>query len=76
MSAPRKTASAEAVTDTMAEFTKRVMNWSRTVLSTPMVSGDRPSDRQPSHAGWKSTNGMRWPCITSGAVLKLVVIVQ
>ena len=60
----------------MAEFLKRVRNWSRTVLAAPMVSGDRPSERQPSQAGWKSTNGMRWLCITSGAVLKLVVMVQ
>ncbi len=64
---PRKTARNEAETETMAEFKKRAKNWSRTVLSAPMVSGDRPSDRQPSHCGWKSTKGMRWPCMTSGA---------
>ena len=25
--------------------------WARTVLSAPIVSGDRPSERQPSQAG-------------------------
>ena len=36
----------------MAEFVKRLEELVRTVLSAPIVSGDRPSDRQPSHAGW------------------------
>ena len=33
------------------EFVNGVRNSSRTVLRGPIVSGDRPSDRQPSHAG-------------------------
>ncbi len=41
-----------------------------------MVSGDIPMDRIPSHFGVKSTQGIRLPCITSGAALKTVVKVQ
>ncbi len=52
------------------------MNSARTVDSEPMVSGDSPSERQPSHLGVKSTQGTRLPCITSGAALKRVVTVQ
>ena len=35
----------------IVELRKRFMNSSRTVLSAPIVSGERPSDRQPSQAG-------------------------
>ena len=66
----------DETTDTMAEFENRFRNSARTVLSSPQVSGDRPKDRQPSHAGEKSTQGSMWPFITSGAILKLVVSVQ
>jgi hypothetical protein len=52
------------------------MNSARTVLSDPMVSGDRPSDFQPNHFGSKSTQGIMFPFITLGAILKLVVMVQ
>ena len=60
----------------ISELEKRVRNWSRTVLSNPIVSGERPTDLQPSQAGSKSRNGISLPCITSGAVLKLVVMTQ
>ena len=52
------------------------MNSCRTVDSLPIVSGERPSDFQPSHFGVKSTQGISEPFITSGAILKLVVMVQ
>ncbi len=35
----------------IAELKKRFRNSSRTVLSAPIVSGERPSERQPSQAG-------------------------
>ena len=41
-----------------------------------MVSGERPSERQPRQSGWKSTKGIRRPWVTSGAVLNEVVTVQ
>ena len=41
-----------------------------------MVSGDRPSERQPSQVGWKSTHGIMWPSCTSLATFIEVVIVQ
>ena len=55
---------------------KRLRNSSRTVEVRPMVSGDRPSERQPFQSGSKSTQGSRAPCITSGAVLNEVDTVQ
>jgi hypothetical protein len=55
---------------------KRLRNSSRTVEVRKIESGDRPSERQPFQSGWKSTNGMRWPWVTSTAVLNEVVIVQ
>ena len=60
----------------MTLFVKRLRNSSRTVEVSPIVSGDRPSERQPCQSGWKSTQGMRWPCVTSGAILNEVVTVQ
>ena len=60
----------------MAEFQKRLRNSSLTVDSIPIVSGDRPRDRHPSHLGVKSTQGIILPFITSGAILNEVVIVQ
>ena len=36
---------------TIAELEKRFRNSARTVLSSPQVSGDKPSDRHPSHFG-------------------------
>ena len=70
------TASTEEVSEMITEFQKRRRNSCRTVLSSKMVWGDRPSDFQPSHFGVKSTQGIRLPFITSGAILKLVVRVQ
>ena len=60
----------------MAELLKRFRNSALTVLSSPSVSGDRPSDFHPNHFGVKSTQGIMFPFITSGAILKLVVSVQ
>ena len=57
-------------------LTKRVRNSSRTVDVLKMVSGDRPSERQPFQVGMKSTHGIRWPSWTSLATLIEVVIVQ
>ena len=66
----------DAPTEVMTEFMKRLRNSSRTVEVRKIESGDRPSERQPFQSGWKSTNGMRWPWVTSTAVLNEVVIVQ
>ena len=55
---------------------KRDRNSSRTVEVLPMVSGDRPSERQPSQVGMKSTHGIMWPSWTSLATFIEVVIVQ
>ena len=41
-----------------------------------MVSGDRPSERQPSQVGMKSTHGIMCPSWTSLATFIEVVIVQ
>ena len=70
------TAKPDAPMEASTLFMKRLTNSSRTVEVCQMVSGDRPSERHPFQSGWKSKNGMRWPCITSGAILKLVVTVQ
>ena len=69
-------ASSEPPTEAIRLFMKRLRNSSRTVEVSKMVSGDRPSERQPFQSGVKSTKGMRWPCVTSAAVLNEVVIVQ
>jgi hypothetical protein len=53
----------------MVEFQKRFRNSARTVDSAKIVSGDRPSERQPSQ-GLKSTQGIRLPCITFGRHLE------
>lgn len=45
------TASVDDTTDVIVELKKRLRNSARTVLSEPIVSGDRPSERQPSQAG-------------------------
>ena len=63
-------------TETIAEFQNRLRNSSLTVDSIPIVSGDRPKERHPSHLGVKSTQGIILPFITSGAILNEVVIVQ
>ncbi len=60
----------------MTLFSKRLRNSSLTVEICPIVSGERPSERQPFQSGMKSIHGMRWPCVTFTAVLKEVVIVQ
>ena len=73
---PKPTASIDEQTETMAEFQKRLRNSSLTVDSIPIVSGDRPRDRHPSHLGVKSIQGIILPFITSGAILNEVVIVQ
>jgi hypothetical protein len=58
----------DAPTEVITEFMKRLRNSSRTVEVWKIESGDRPSERQPFQSGWKSTKGMRWPCVTSTAV--------
>ena len=73
---PRASARVEEQTATMVEFQKRFRNSSRTVDSARMVSGERPIERSPSHFGVKSTQGIMLACMTSGAALKVVVIVQ
>ncbi len=70
------TASSEAPIEAMTLFSKRFRNSSRTVEVSKIVSGDRPSERQPFQSGSKSTQGMRWPCVTLTAVLNEVVTVQ
>ena len=57
-------------------FSKRFRNSSRTVEVSPIVSGDRPSERQPFQSGSKSSQGISGPCVTSTAVLNEVVTVQ
>ena len=58
----------------MTLFSKRFRNSSRTVEISTIVSGDRPSERQPFQSGWKSTHGTRWPWVTLTAVLNEVVM--
>ena len=70
------TASSEAPTVATTLLPNRWVNSPRTVEVCPIVSGDRPSDRQPFQSGRKSTQGMRCPWVTSTAVLKDVVTVQ
>ncbi len=70
------TASSEAPTEARMLFLKRCRNSSRTVEVSKIVSGDRPSERQPFQSGVKSTQGIRWPWVTSTATLNEVVIVQ
>ena len=70
------TASTEAPIEAMTLFSKRFRNSSRTVEVSKIVSGDRPSERQPFQSGRKSTQGMRWPCVTLTAVLNEVEKVQ
>ncbi len=70
------TAKPEAPIEASMLFMKRLTNSSRTVEVCQMVSGERPSERQPFQSGEKSKNGMRWPCITSGADLNDVDTVQ
>jgi hypothetical protein len=62
--------------EAMTLFSKRFRNSSRTVEVRPIVSGDRPSERQPFQSGLKSTKGTRCPCVTSTATLNEVVTVQ
>ena len=45
------TARSEAPTEAMMLFSKRLRNSSRTVEISPIVSGDRPSERQPFQSG-------------------------
>ena len=69
-------ASSEPPSEAMMLLPKRWRNSSRTVETPPIVSGDRPSERQPFQSGRKSYQGTRWPWVTSTAVLNEVVIVQ
>ncbi len=55
---------------------KRFMNSARGVESSPMVSGERPSERQPRQSGSYWTKGRMRPWVTSGAVLNEVVTAQ
>jgi hypothetical protein len=73
---PSNTAILDALTEVIAEFANLFKNSSRTVLSTNIVLGERPRDFRPSHFGRKSHHGIRFPFITSGAALNVVVIVQ
>ena len=49
----------------MALLTNRFRNSSRTFEVAKIVSGERPSDCQPFQLGAKSSQGIRWPCVTS-----------
>ena len=40
-------------------------NSSRTFEVANIVSGERPSDCHPFQLGVKSSQGIRWPCVTS-----------
>ena len=60
----------------IVEFQNLFKNSSRTVFSTNIVFGDNPKDLRPNHLGVKSHQGTIFPFITSGAALKVVVIVQ
>src|SRR6516162_7277118 len=73
---PMMTATREAPMEARMLFSKRWMNSSRTVEISPMVSGERPRERHPFQEGVKSTQGIRWPWVTSTATLKEVVTVQ
>src|SRR5215475_5631324 len=73
---PITTARSDPPTDIRMLFSNRLMNSSRTVEVWKIVSGDRPSERQPFQSGWKSSQGTRWPCVTSTATLNDVVTVQ
>ena len=53
------TASSEAPTEAMTLFSKRLRNSSRTVEVSTIVSGDRPSERQPFQSGMKVDPGDR-----------------
>jgi hypothetical protein len=70
------TASADALSEAMMLFSKRFRNSSRAVDISLIVSGDRPTDRQPFQSGVKSTQGMTCACVTSTATLNEVVKVQ
>jgi hypothetical protein len=70
------TASAEALSEAMTLLVNRFRNSSRTVEVSQIVSGDRPSERQPFQSGLKSSHGTMWPWVTSTAVLNEVVKVQ
>src|SRR3982751_740174 len=73
---PITIASVDALRDTRTLFPNLLRNSSRAVEVFPITSGDNPSDRHPLQSGWKSTQGMRWPCVTLTAVLNDVVTVQ
>ena len=73
---PRMMASDEDASARIAELVNRFGNSSRTVDSFQSLSGDKPRDFQPRHCGTKSQNGTRCPCMTFGASLNEVVIVQ
>ena len=69
-------ASPEPPTDISTLFQKRFRNSSRTVETAAIVSGERPSERQPFQSGAKSSQGTRCPCVMSTATLNEVVTVQ
>ena len=73
---PITTARNDALAEVTTLLAKRFTNSSRTVEVRTMVSGDRPSERQPRRSGSKSHHGSRAPCMTSGAVLNEVDTVQ
>ena len=67
-----------AATIILLYFLLASQSWlvSRTVEVVPIVSGERPSDRQPIHKGWKSIHGIKWLRVTSTPFLNEVVSVQ
>lgn len=73
---PSMTARADAATEMMILFQSLRMNSSRTVDTWESVSGESPSERQPSQLGWKLSQGIRLPRMTSAAVLNEVETVQ
>ena len=58
-------AKADAPTEQMTLLMNFLRNSSRTFEVLKNVSGERPSDCHPLQLGMKSTQGMRWPCVTS-----------
>src|SRR5271154_3423937 len=75
-SEPITTASADAPIEAMTLLRNLFKNSSRTLECAKMVSGERPSDCHPFQLGTKSSQGTRWPCVTSLPSLKDVDNVQ
>jgi hypothetical protein len=69
-------ANADAPSEAMTLLTNRLTNSSRDCQLWKIESGDRPSDCQPFQLGAKSSQGIKWPWVTSLPSLNEVVKVQ